>query len=464
MDDGLHAMPDLSLIVPVLNEAETISLFLAAIRPVLDDIAVSYEIIFVDDGSTDATAAVVSAEAGHDPRIRLVRLSRNFGKEAALTAGLDWSSGAAVIPIDVDLQDPPELIADFVRYWREGHDIVYGQRVDRTSDTGAKRMTAGLFYRIFNILAATKIDENAGDFRLLSRPAVDATLQLRERNRFMKGLFAWVGFSKIAVPYQRPERAAGTSKFSYWRLWNFALDGITSFSTMPLKSGPMSAFSSRRWQWLYTGLIMIRTIAFGRDVPGYSSLMVVILMLGAVQLISLGILGEYIGRLYMETKARPIYLVRDAIGFAGRRHGRCRNGDVAARSPRRGRRRTRPGAGVAARAGRRDPALRDRRHHRHPGPSRAAPSWRRMAWNIPGPGECPGVLGGRGRDLSRAVAVGLPRVPSQPRPPSQVPRLGLRRSLCKHRNHGLGRAGLRPELPCRLRCSAGDRPDHDVPD
>jgi glycosyltransferase involved in cell wall biosynthesis len=220
--------------------------------------------------------------------------------------------------MDVDLQDPPELIADFVRYWREGYDIVYGQRVDRTSDTGAKRMTAGLFYRIFNTLAATKIDENAGDFRLLSRTAVDATLQLRERNRFMKGLFAWVGFSKIAVPYQRPERAAGTSKFNYWRLWNFALDGITSFSTMPLKIWTYVGLFVAAMAMAYTGLIMIRTIAFGRDVPGYSSLMVVILMLGAVQLISLGILGEYIGRLYMETKGRPIYLVRDAIGFAGR--------------------------------------------------------------------------------------------------------------------------------------------------
>ena len=309
-------MPELSLVVPVLNEEAAIPVFLAALRPILETIGLGYEIIFIDDGSTDTTAAIVAAEAKHDDRVRLVRFSRNFGKEAALTAGLDWSSGAAVIPMDVDLQDPPEIIADFIRHWREGYEIVYGQRVDRTSDSGAKRMTAGLFYRIFNRLAATKIEENVGDYRLMSWAVVDATLQLHERNRFMKGLFAWVGFSKIAVPYQRAERAAGTTKFNYLRLWNFALDGITSFSTAPLKIWTYVGIVVAVLAILYMLLIVFQTIAFGRDVPGYSSLMVVILMLGSVQLISLGILGEYMGRLYMETKARPIYLVREAVGFA----------------------------------------------------------------------------------------------------------------------------------------------------
>lgn len=309
--------PDLSLVVPAFNEEATVPVFLAALRPILARIDLSYEIIFVDDGSSDATADVVLAEARQDPRIRLVRFSRNFGKEAALTAGLDWSSGAAVIPMDVDLQDPPELIADFVGLWRQGYDIVYGQRVDRSADTGLKRLTAGLFYHVFNVMTATKIEENVGDYRLMSRAAVDATLQLRERNRFMKGLFAWVGYRKIAVPYERPERAAGTTKFNYWRLWNFALDGITSFSTAPLKIWTYVGILVALLAVLYTLLITVRTLAFGRDVPGYSSLMVVILMLGAVQLISLGILGEYIGRLYMETKGRPIYLVRETAGFAG---------------------------------------------------------------------------------------------------------------------------------------------------
>lgn len=307
---------DLSLVVPTLNEEEAVPVFLATIRPILDELGLSYEIIFIDDGSADETAAVILAEIERDTRIRLVRFSRNFGKEAAMTAGLDWSSGAAVIPMDVDLQDPPELIAEFVRLWRQGYDVVYGLRVGRASDSGAKRMTAGLFYRIFNMMTATKIEENVGDYRLMSRAAVDATLRLRERNRFMKGLFAWVGFRRIAVPYQRPGRAAGVTKFNYWRLWNFAIDGITSFSTVPLKIWTYVGILVAVMAVVYTAIITFSTIIFGRDVPGYSSLMVVILMLGAVQLISLGILGEYMGRLYIETKARPIYLVREVAGFA----------------------------------------------------------------------------------------------------------------------------------------------------
>ena len=315
LEGSTFETPGLSLVVPVLNEEASIPGFLARVRPILAQVGLSYEVIFVDDGSTDATAAIVIAEAARDDRIRLVRFSRNFGKEAALTAGLDWSTGAAVIPMDVDLQDPPELIADFVRHWQDGYDVVYGQRVDRSSDSGAKRLTAGLFYRVFNAMAASPIEENVGDYRLMNRAAVDATLQLRERNRFMKGLFAWVGFRKIAVPYQRPERAAGSSKFNYWRLWNFALDGITSFSTAPLKIWTYVGLLVAGGAVAYTLAIVVRTLVFGRDVPGYASLMVVILILGAVQLISLGILGEYIGRLYMETKARPIYLVREAVGF-----------------------------------------------------------------------------------------------------------------------------------------------------
>mgnify|MGYP002777145033 CR=1 FL=1 len=306
---------DLSVVCCVLDEEEAVPRFLGTTLPVLDRLDLRSEILFVDDGSTDRTAEIVRAHAAADPRIRMVRLSRNFGKEAALTAGLDAARGRAVVPIDVDLQDPPDLIAEFVRLWREGYDVVYGQRVDREADTRAKRRTAGLFYRIFNSLAAQKITPNVGDFRLMSRPVVDATLLLRERNRFMKGLFAWVGFRAVGVPYARPRRAAGRSKFSYWKLWNLALDGLTSFSTAPLRIWTYLGLSVAVLSILYTLVILVRTLVFGIDVPGYASLMIVMLLLGAVQIISLGVMGEYLGRLYMETKQRPIYIVRETVGF-----------------------------------------------------------------------------------------------------------------------------------------------------
>ncbi len=310
---------DLSVVVPVLNEEETVALFVDAVAPVIERLGLSYEIVFVDDGSTDGTAAALEAMIGRNPHLRLVKLTRNFGKEAAMTAGLEWAGGAAVIPMDVDLQDPPELIAEFVRLWREGFEVVYGQRVDRSADTGTKRASAGLFYRAFNAIADRPIEPNVGDYRLMARPAVEATLLLRERNRFMKGLFAWVGFRTAAVPYARPERQAGTTKFNYWKLWNFALDGITSFSTLPLKIWTYIGIGVAGIAIAYTAVIFLRTLIFGVDVPGYASIMVVMLCLGAVQLVSLGILGEYVGRLYVETKQRPIYLVRDARGFAAAR-------------------------------------------------------------------------------------------------------------------------------------------------
>lgn len=309
-------VPELSIVVPVLNEEDAVPLFVATVTPVLARIGLRHEIIFVDDGSSDRTAAVVAELQREDPRIRLVRLSRNFGKEAALTAGLDFSSGDAVVPMDVDLQDPPELLVDMVARWREGFDIAFGQRVERAADTRTKRMTAGLFYRFFNSISQQPIDENAGDFRLMTRAVVDATLMLRERNRFMKGLFAWVGFRSIAIPYERPARAAGTTKFNYWKLWNFAIDGITSFSTAPLKASTYIGGLVAAIAFAYTAIIIVQTLVYGRDVPGYASLMVVILVLGAVQLMSLGIIGEYLGRLYLETKQRPIYLVSETLGFA----------------------------------------------------------------------------------------------------------------------------------------------------
>ena len=324
------ALPDLSIVVPVLNEEEAVPIFLAAIPPVLEPLDVTWEIVFVDDGSTDRTVETIAAAAAGDARIRLISLSRNFGKEAALTAGLDWAAGKAVIPMDIDLQDPPELIADFVRLWREGYEVVYARRRSRGEDSKLKRRTAGLFYRIFNMVAANAIEENVGDYRLMSRPAVDATLRLRERNRFMKGLFAWVGFRAVAVEYDRPQRVAGQTKFNYWRLWNFALDGITSFSTIPLRVWTYVGLAVAGAAVLYTLLITGRTIIFGRDVPGYASLMAVVLVLGAVQLISLGIIGEYLGRLYIESKRRPIYLIRQTVGFDPAVPHRPAIGEVAA--------------------------------------------------------------------------------------------------------------------------------------
>ncbi|MEM8572002.1 MAG: glycosyltransferase family 2 protein [Pseudomonadota bacterium] len=310
--------PQLSIVVPVLNEEDAIPVFLAELTPVLDRVEPDYEVIFVDDGSIDQTKDAVRAARRHDARIKLISLSRTFGKEAGLTAGLDFARGAAVVPMDCDLQDPPELLEKFVTLWHSGYDIVYGQRIARATDSTSKRVSADLFYRLFNSIAAAPIEENAGDFRLMNRAAVDATLQLRERNRFMKGLFAWVGFRSIAVPYERQPRAAGKTKFNYWRLWNFALDGITSFSTLPLRIwsyvGGLVALGAIG----YTLVLIAKTLIFGRDVPGYASLMVVILILGAVQLISLGVIGEYLGRLYLETKQRPIYLVRSTEGIAPR--------------------------------------------------------------------------------------------------------------------------------------------------
>jgi polyisoprenyl-phosphate glycosyltransferase len=301
--------------VPLLNEEAVLPAFFARIEPILAEIGISYEMVFVDDGSTDRTSEILREKTTRDDRIRLIEFSRNFGKEAALTAGLEWASGAAVVPIDVDLQDPPELIAEFVRLWREGYEVIYGKRVSRSSDTELKRKTAGTFYKIFNRIAEYGIEENVGDFRLMSRPVVDATLRLRERNRFMKGLFAWVGFRAIAVEYERPQRAAGATKFNYLRLWNFALDGITSFSTVPLRIwtylGVMVGFAA----FVFMIVVMAQTLILGRDVPGYASLMVVVLFLGGIQLISLGIIGEYLGRIYLESKQRPIYIMRDAVGF-----------------------------------------------------------------------------------------------------------------------------------------------------
>ena len=244
-----------------------------------------------------------------------MRLARNFGKEAALTAGLEVATGDMVVPLDADLQDPPELIAEFVTLWEQGYDVVYGVRADRSSDTPLKRFTAGMFYRAFNRLSDYPIPASTGDFRLMDRAVVEALKTLPERNRFMKGLFAWVGFRQVGVPYARPARAAGTSTWGYLRLVRFALDGITAFSTAPLRVWTGVGLAAAFVALIAAIAMVIRVLVIGRDVPGYASLMVVVLGGFAVQMIALGVMGEYIGRMYQEVKGRPIYLVRERQGF-----------------------------------------------------------------------------------------------------------------------------------------------------
>lgn len=307
--------PALSLVVPMLNEAEMVPILVTRLTDVMASIGEPYEIIFVNDGSTDDTAALLDAAHEAEPRLKILHLSRNFGKEIALTAGFDHALGDAVIAIDADLQDPPELIAEFVRHWRDGYDVVYGQREDRSTDTLVKRSTAAAFYRVFGRLSRVDMPPNAGDFRLIDRKVADALRSLRERNRFMKGLFAWVGYRQKAIPYTRPPRAAGQTKFNYWRLWNFALDGITSQSTVPLRVAGYLGFLVALFAVVYGSFLVLRTLVDGVDVPGYASTIVAVLFLGGVQLMVLGVIGEYLARVFEETKQRPLYLVGASKGF-----------------------------------------------------------------------------------------------------------------------------------------------------
>jgi len=310
--------PLITILAPVKDEEEAITLFVGRVRAVLDALgeAQGWEILFIDDGSRDATLAAIMAEHRVDPRVRCISLSRNFGKEAALSAGLDHATGQVVIPLDVDLQDPPEVIGTMLARWREGNDVVYGVRRSRATDSLPKRLTADLYYRAHNYLSADKIPEHAGDFRLLDRKVVDVIRLMPERNRFMKGLFAWAGFKQAAVEYDRVQRDVGTTKFNYWKLWTLALDGITSGSTLPLRVWSYLGGVVAVGSLVYAVYVVIRTFLRGGDVPGYPSLMVAILFLGGVQLLSLGVLGEYVGRILVETKHRPIYVVRETIGAA----------------------------------------------------------------------------------------------------------------------------------------------------
>lgn len=305
-----------ALVVPVYNEEETIATFVSTVESKLEPILEHLEIVFVDDGSKDKSAQIIEELMEHNERIALIKLSRNFGKEAAMTAAIDMCDADALIPIDVDLQDPPELVLEFVKIWREqGVDTVYGKRVDRSSDSETKRISSGGFYYVFNKLSGrVKIPENVGDFRLIDSKIIQTVRNLNESNRFMKGLYAWPGFTSCEVDYVRPERSAGTTKWNYWKLWNFALDGIVSFSSLPLRVWSYIGAGVGFLGLIYMVYILVSTMIKGVSVPGYASLMCVVLFLGSIQLISIGVLGEYLGRVSEEVKKRPVYVVSTIKG------------------------------------------------------------------------------------------------------------------------------------------------------
>jgi glycosyltransferase involved in cell wall biosynthesis len=300
----------LTVVIAAHNEAMALPMLHPRLCAVLDGLdGIEGYIVYVDDGSTDATWQVIQDLAAIDARVGALRLSRNFGKEAALTAGLDMVDAGAVMILDADGQDPPELIPDFVALWQQGYDNVYGTRLVRDGEGWFKRSTAAAFYRVIGRLSRTPIPADTGDFRLLSPRALQALGQLRERHRFMKGLFGWVGFKRRALPYHRHARMVGDSKFGLWKLWNFALEGITSFSTVPLRAATYLGLATASVAFVFGVWVIVKAALYGDRVAGYPTMMAVILFLGGVQLIALGLIGEYLGRLYEESKQRPLYLV-----------------------------------------------------------------------------------------------------------------------------------------------------------
>ena len=325
MDDGRHLpdayapeatrqgrpQPVLSIVIPIFNEDAVIPLFHARLAPVMAGIGLSWEAIYVDDGSQDGSLGVLEGLRSQHPEIGVVSLSRNFGKEAAMTAGLDHARGAgAIVVIDVDLQDPPEVIAQLVAAWQDGVDVAFAQRRSRAGETWLKKATASAFYRLMGRLGGpVRLPPDVGDFRLMSRRSVDALVQLRERHRFMKGLFAWVGFPSRAVLYDRAPRAAGTTKWNYGRLLNLSVEGITSFTTLPLRVATWLGIVTAVFAIGYGGEVVAKALIYGNPVPGYPSIMAVVLFLGGVQLMTLGVIGEYLGRVFNETKGRPLYIV-----------------------------------------------------------------------------------------------------------------------------------------------------------
>ncbi|ACK72821.1 glycosyl transferase family 2 [Gloeothece citriformis PCC 7424] len=306
---------ELSVVVPLYNEELNIDTLFDRLLSTLNELHLTYEIVCIDDGSRDNTLDRLIEYHFRHPLIKVVALSRNFGKEIALTAGIDHAQGNAIVPIDADLQDPPELIGQLLDKWREGYEVVYARRRVRQGESWLKRFTANAFYRVIAKISRVSIPRDTGDFRLLDRRVVEALKQMPERTRFMKGLFAWVGFKQTYILYDRSPRYKGKTTWNYWKLWNFALDGITSFSLVPLKVWSYLGLVLSILAFIYASFLVARTLIFGIDVPGYASLMVTVLFIGGVQLITLGIIGEYLGRVYEEVKQRPLYLVRQSHGF-----------------------------------------------------------------------------------------------------------------------------------------------------
>jgi glycosyltransferase involved in cell wall biosynthesis len=306
----------ISVVTPFFNEQDGVNLFYREMVTVFLRMPhVEFEVICVDDGSDDGTLNKLIQISIQDDRFKVIEFSRNFGKEAALTAGIDAASGDAVIPIDSDLQDPPELILDMIVEWSKGAEVVLARRIDRSSDSFLKRKTAELFYRYNNKLSIIPIPENVGDYRLMDRVAVEALKRLTEKHRFMKGLFAWVGFKTVTLDYSRRPRISGETKFSGWKLWNFAIEGITSFSTLPLKLWTYIGALMAIFSFIFAIFIIVRTLILGIELPGYASLLVTVLFLGSLQLVGLGIIGEYLGRIFMESKNRPLYVIRKEYGI-----------------------------------------------------------------------------------------------------------------------------------------------------
>lgn len=310
--------PQVSVVVPMYNEEEALGGFFEALEPVLRQLGESYEIICVNDGSRDRTLELLTQRAEADARIKIIDFSRNFGKEAALSAGLDATSGQAVIPIDADLQEPPELIPQMLAHWKEGYDVVLARRKSRESDTAFKRLSAGMFYRAMRLSGDIEIPENVGDFRVMDRKVVDALRLLPERTRFMKGLFAWLGFKQITIEFERPPRQGGEAKQSLKRLVGLASDGLISFSTLPLRIWSYIGFFVALISLLYMIYIVLKTLIFGIDTPGFATLLTVLLFFNGLLMINMGILGAYIARIFTEVKARPLYLVQSRTNFQPR--------------------------------------------------------------------------------------------------------------------------------------------------
>ena len=313
--NGQHARRMLSVVIPMLNEEKGLVPLVARLRPVLEGLDLDWEVIFIDDGSSDGTLSVLKTLHAQDQRLRAVSLSRNFGKEIATAAGLSYVVGDAAVIMDADLQHPPELIADFVTHWRAGYDLVYGQRLDRAADTLVHRWSARVFYLVFHKLSGTVLPENAGDFRLLDRKAVNAMNRMGERVRFNKGLFAWMGFRSLGVPFPVSPRADGVSRWRPRQLLRFAIDGIASFTTIPLRVWSYLGLVISVLAICYAVVFLVKTLMFGTDVPGFPTLVISVMFFAGVQLISLGVIGEYLGRVYEEVKGRPLFLVAEELGI-----------------------------------------------------------------------------------------------------------------------------------------------------